>query len=98
MKGGTIFHFVTDGIHAALEQARDAAAGRDVRLGGGVDTIRQYLRAALIDELHLVISPVLLGTGEHLLNGIDLRALGYECADHVAGGRAAAHVSLRKRA
>ncbi len=98
MKGGTVFHFVTNGIHAALEQARDAAAGRDVRVGGGVDTIRQYLRAALIDELHLVMSPVLLGTGEHLLHGIDLRALGYECADHLAGGRAAAHVSLRKRA
>ena len=98
MKGGTIFHFVTDGIHAALEQARDAADGREVQLGGGVCTIRQSLRAALIDELYLVISPVLLGTGEHLLNGIDLRALGYECADHVAGGRAAAHITLRKRA
>jgi dihydrofolate reductase len=97
MKGGTVFHFVTDGIHSALEQARDAAAGRDVRLGGGVSTIRQYLRAGLIDELHLAISPVLLGTGEHLLGGIDLRALGYECVDHVAGGRAAAHVILRKR-
>ncbi len=98
MKGGTVFHFVPDGIHAALEQAKDAAGGRDVRLGGGVDTIRQYLRAGLIDEMHLVISPVLLGAGEHLLNGIDLRALGYECASHAAGGRAAAHVSLRKRA
>jgi len=97
MKGGTVFHFVTDGIHSALEQARDAAAGRDVRLGGGVSTIRQYLRAGLIDELHLAISPVLLGTGEHLLSGIDLRALGYECVDHVAGSRAAAHVILRKR-
>jgi dihydrofolate reductase len=97
MKGGTVFRFVTDGIHAALEQARDAAGGRDVRLGGGVSTIRQYLRAALIDELHLAVSPVLLGTGEHLLNGIDLRALGYECVGHVAGARAAAHVTLRKR-
>jgi dihydrofolate reductase len=97
MKGGTEFRFVTDGIHAALEQARAAADGRDVRLGGGVSTIRQYLQAALIDELHLPVSPVLLGTGEHLLQGIDLRALGYECAEHVAGGRAAAHVVLRKR-
>ena len=98
MKGGTVFRFVTDGIHAALEQAKDAADGRDVRLGGGVSTIRQYLRAALIDELHLAISPVLLGTGEHLLSGIDMRALGYECVEHVAGTRAAAHVILRKRA
>jgi len=98
MKGGTVFHFVTDGIHSALQQARDAAGGRDVRLGGGVSTIRQYLRAGLIDELQLAISPVLLGTGEHLLNGIDLRALGYECVDHISGTRAAAHVTLRKTA
>ena len=96
MRGGTVFHFVSDGIHAALDQARDAADGRDIRLGGGVATIRQYLRAALVDELHLAISPVLLGTGEHLLSGIDLRALGYTCAEHVAGTRAAAHVVLRK--
>jgi len=96
MRGGTVFHFVSDGIHAALDQARDAADGRDIRLGGGVSTIRQYLRAALVDELHLAISPVLLGTGEHLLSGIDLRALGYTCAEHVAGTRAAAHVVLRK--
>jgi dihydrofolate reductase len=98
MKGGTVFRFVTDGIHAALQQAKDAADGRDVRLGGGVSTIRQYLRAALIDELHLAIAPVLLGAGEHLLSGIDMRALGYECAEHVAGTRAAAHVIVRKRA
>jgi dihydrofolate reductase len=97
MAGGTEFRFVTDGIHSALKQATDAAGGKDVRLGGGVATIRQYLRAALIDELRLTISPVLLGTGEHLLNGIDLRALGYECVEHNAGGRAAAHVVLRKR-
>jgi dihydrofolate reductase len=97
MTGGTEFRFVTDGIHAALEQAKDAAGDRDVRLGGGVSTIRQYLREALIDELRLTISPVLLGTGEHFLNGIDLRALGYECVEHIAGGRAAAHVVLRKR-
>jgi dihydrofolate reductase len=96
MKGGTVFRFVTDGIHAALQQAKDAAGDRDVRLGGGVSTIRQYLRAGLIDELHLAIAPVLLGTGEHLLGGIDLRALGYACVEHVAGSRAAAHVVLRK--
>jgi len=98
MKGGTDFRFVTEGIHAALRAAREAAGGRDVRLGGGVSTIRQYLKAGLIDELHLAISPVLLGSGEHLLGGIDLPALGYECAAHVAGERAAAHVILRKRA
>jgi dihydrofolate reductase len=96
MTGGTVFHFVTEGIHAALEQATAAAGGGDVRLGGGVSTIRQYLRAALIDELHLAISPVLLGSGEHLLHGIDLSALGYECAKYVAGERAA-HVFLRRR-
>lgn len=98
MKGGTVFRFVTDGIHTALQQAKDAAHGRDVRLGGGVSTIRQYLRAGLVDELHLAIAPVMLGTGEHLMSGLDMRALGYECAEHVAGTRAAAHVILRKRA
>jgi len=97
MRGCTEFRFVTDGIHAALQQARAAAGGRDVRLGGGVATIRQYLFAGLIDELHIAIVPVLLGTGEHLLNSIDMRALGYECVKHVAGTRAAAHVILRKR-
>ncbi len=96
MAGGTEFRFVTEGIHAALEQASAAAGGLDVRLGGGVSTIRQYLRAALIDELHLAIRPVLLGAGEHLLGGIDTRALGYECSKYVAGERAA-HVLLRKR-
>ena len=96
MAGGTEFRFVTDGIHAALEQARAAAGGRDVRLGGGVSTIRQYLTAGLIDELHLAIRPVLLGAGEHLLGGIDMRALGYECARHVSGERAT-HVFLRRR-
>ncbi len=97
MKGGTVFHFVTGGIHAALEQAAAAAGGRDVRLGGGVAAIRQYLQAGLIDELHLALRPVLLGSGEHLLHGIDARALGYECAKSVAGERAT-HVFLRKRA
>jgi dihydrofolate reductase len=98
MAGGTEFRFVTDGIHSALQQAREAAGGLDVRLGGGVATIRQFLQAGLIDELHLAIAPVLLGNGEHLLHGIDLRALGYECAEHAPGTRAAAHVFLRKRA
>ena len=97
MKGGTTFHFVTDGIEAALELAKTAANGKDVRVGGGVATIRQYLRAGLIDELHLGISPVLLGEGEHLLRDIDTRALGYECVRHMPGTRAAAHVFLRKR-
>jgi dihydrofolate reductase len=97
MKGGTVFHFITAGIHAALQQAKEEARDRDVRVGGGVSTIRQYLRCALIDELHLAISPVLLGSGEHLFNGIDLHALGYECVKHVAGERAT-HVFLRKRA
>jgi dihydrofolate reductase len=96
MKGGTVFHFVTGGIHAALEQARAAAGGRDVRLGGGVSTIRQFLGARLVDELHLALRPVLLGSGEHLFNGIDLRALGYECAKSVTGERAT-HVLLRRK-
>jgi dihydrofolate reductase len=96
MAGGTEFRFVTEGIHAALDQARAAAGGRDVRVGGGVSTIRQYLRGGLIDTLHLAIRPVLLGAGEHLLHGIDLRALGYECEKSVAGERAT-HVFLRKR-
>lgn len=97
MAGGTEFRFVTDGIQAALEQARAAAGGRDVRIGGGVATIRQYLRAGLIDDIHLAIRPVLLGAGEPLLTGLDLRALGYECAHYVAGERAM-HVFLRRRA
>ena len=95
MKGGTIFHFVTDGIHSALEQAKDAASNRDVRVGGGVSTIRQYLTAGLIDELHLAIVPVLLGAGENLLSGLNLPALGYECGERVEGQRAT-HVTIRK--
>jgi dihydrofolate reductase len=96
MAGGTEFRFVTDGIVAALEQAIAAAGSGDVRLGGGVSTIRQYLRAGLIDELHLAVRPVLLGSGEQLLAGIDLRAPGYECAAYVPGERAS-HVFVRKR-
>jgi dihydrofolate reductase len=95
MAGGTEFHFVTAGIHAALDLAKAAAGGRDVRLGGGVSTIRQYLRARLIDELHLALRPVLLGTGEHLWDGIDVHALGYECANFVSGERAS-HLILRR--
>ncbi|HYA76202.1 MAG TPA: dihydrofolate reductase family protein [Burkholderiaceae bacterium] len=83
MRGGTTFHFVTQGIEAALERARDAAGTKDVRLGGGVATIRQYLQAQLVDEMHLAIAPVLLGRGEHLLGGIDLPRLGYQRAEHV---------------
>jgi dihydrofolate reductase len=96
MQGGTEFRFVTEGIHAALEQAKAAAGGRDVRLGGGVATVRQYLSAGLIDDLHLAVRPVLLGKGENLLGGIDLRSLGYECAKSVMGERAM-HVFLHKR-
>ena len=96
MKGGTEFRFVTDGIHAALEQAKAAAGGRDVRVGGGVSTIRQYLRAGLIDEMHLAVRPVVLGAGENLWDGMNMRVLGYECEKQVAGERAT-HVFLRKR-
>jgi len=84
MSGGTTFHFVTDGIHAALRRAAVAAGERDIRLGGGVATIRQYLHAGLIDEMHLAISPTLLGSGEHLLAGLDLPKLGYRCTEHVS--------------
>src|SRR5438552_12548026 len=96
MEGGTVFHFVTDGIRAALERARDAARGKDVRLGGGVATIRQYLRAGLVDEVHLALAPALLGSGEALLTGIDLPALGYQCTEHV-GTAAAMHVVLQRK-
>jgi dihydrofolate reductase len=96
MKGGTTFHFVTDGIQSALQQAKAAAKGRDVRVGGGVATIRQYLQARLIDEMHLAVRPVLLGRGEKLFEGIDLAALGYHVAKHVQGERAM-HVIVRNR-
>jgi riboflavin biosynthesis pyrimidine reductase len=87
---------VTGGIHEALDQARKAANGKDVRIGGGPHTIRQYLRAGLIDELHLAIAPVLLGAGERLFEDVDLRAFGYKCMQFV-GSQKAAHVVLRKR-
>jgi dihydrofolate reductase len=97
MKGGTVFHFVTDGIQAALERAKHAAVDRDVRIGGGVATIRQFLQAGLIDEMHLAVRPVLMGSGEHLWHDLDLAALGYECTRQVAGERAF-HVSIGRRA
>lgn len=93
MEGGTVFHFVTGGIHAALERARDAAGTRDVKIGGGVSTVRQYLQAGLIDELHFAISPVLLGRGEAMFAGLDLPALGYRVADSTAT-ELATHVML----
>ncbi|MCC6651314.1 MAG: dihydrofolate reductase [Candidatus Eisenbacteria bacterium] len=93
MAGGTTFHFVTGGIHEALERARDAAGSLDVRIGGGAATIRQYLSASLVDELHTAVSPVLLGSGEPLFAGLDLPALGYRVGSHVAT-EAATHVSL----
>jgi dihydrofolate reductase len=96
MDGGTTFHFVTDGIHAALQRATEAAKGQDIRLGGGVATIQQYLRAGLVDEMHLAISPILLGSGEHLLAGIDAVKLGYQCTEHVPSTNAT-HVILTKR-
>jgi dihydrofolate reductase len=96
MAGGTEFHFVTDGIHSALKQAKAAAGDKDVRVGGGVATVRQYLRAGLVDEAHLAMMPVLSGRGENLLRDLDLPALGYECADHVPGERAV-HLIIRKR-
>ena len=95
MEGGTTFHFVTDGIHAALQRAKQAAGLRDVRIGGGPATIRQYLRAGLIDTMHLAMSPVLLGSGESLLADIDLVQLGYRCSEH-ASSASAMHVVLTK--
>ena len=96
MQGGTVFHFVTGGIHEALRLARQAAGEKDVRIGGGVDTICQFLRERLIDEMHFAVAPVLLGSGERLFEGLDLVALGYECAEHVTTP-AATHVVIRKK-
>ncbi|SAK93227.1 hypothetical protein AWB79_06916 [Caballeronia hypogeia] len=96
MEGGTTFHFVTGGIREALDRAREAAGGLDVRIGGGADTIRQYLREGLIDELHIAISPVLLGRGESLFGGVDMRSLRYECVEFVSTEKAT-HVVLRRQ-
>ncbi len=95
MEGGTVFHFVTDGIHAALERARAAAGGQDIRLLGGAATIRQYLQAGLVDEMHFAVSPILLGSGEHLLTGLDLPALGYTTSECVASEKAMHYVIAR---
>jgi dihydrofolate reductase len=95
MQGGTVFHFVTDGLEAALARAREAAAGRDVRLGGGVATLRAALTARLVDEMHLAVSPVLLGAGEPLFAGLDLPALGYLISGSVATA-AATHLTVRR--
>jgi dihydrofolate reductase len=97
MHGGTTFHFVTEGIEVAWERAREAAAGKDVRLGGGASTVQQYLRAGLIDELHLAMSPLLLGQGENLFAGLDLVQLGYECCASTPG-EGAVHVILTRKA
>lgn len=96
MEGGTTFHFVTDGIAAALAQARKSAEGKDVRIGGGVNVIQQYLRQRLIDEIHVAIAPVLLGSGERLFEGMDLLALGYACTRHEASPHAT-HVVLTRQ-
>ena len=95
MAGGTEFRFVTDGIQSALAQARAAAGSRDIRIGGGVATVRQYLEARAIDEMHLAVRPVLLGAGESLLSGLDLKTLGYEIARSIQGERAM-HVIIRR--
>ena len=96
MKSGTFFHFITGGIGEALDSAREAAGGKDVRIVGGVNAIQQYLRECLIDEKHIAISPVLLGGGERLFEGVDLRTFGYECIEYVASEKAT-HVVLRQQ-
>jgi dihydrofolate reductase len=96
MEGGTVFHFITDGIHVALERAREAARGQDVRIGGGVSTVRQYLQAGLVDEMHLAISPVVQGRGEAFFAGLDLAQLGFECTER-AGTPHAMHVVLSRQ-
>jgi len=95
MEGGTVFHFVTDGIEAALDRARTAAGDQDIRLLGGADTIRQYLQARLVDEMHIAVSPVLLGGGESPFSGVDLTSLGYRCGEYVGTARAAHYIIKR---
>jgi dihydrofolate reductase len=96
MQGGTAFYFVTEGIEAALARASEVANGQDVRIGGGVSTLRQYLQARLIDTLHLAVSPVLLGGGESLFAGLDLSMLGYSCQECVAGEKAMHYVLAKQ--
>lgn len=96
MRGGTTFHFVTEGIDVALQRAKQAAGGRDVRIGGGTATVRQYLRARLVDELHLAFRPILMGSGENLFAGLNLAELGYRCTEHVST-ELALHVVLKKQ-
>jgi dihydrofolate reductase len=96
MEGGTTFYFVTDGLESALNKAKDAAQNKDVRIGGGVSVIRQYLAAGQIDEMHLAASSVLLGEGEHLFTGINLARLGFVPVKTVAGENAT-HVLVRKK-
>ncbi len=96
MNGGTTFHFVTGGIESALKQAKASAGGKDIRIGGGANTIRQYLSAKLVDEMHIAVSPTLLGSGESLMTGLNLLELGYRCAEYVPSEKAA-HLVLRKK-
>jgi dihydrofolate reductase len=95
MKGGTTFHFATDGIESALHQARAAAGAKDVKIGGGVETVKQYVQAGCVDEIHLALAPIALGQGEALFTGLDLRALGYRTVEHVPTERAT-HIVLAK--
>src|SRR5688572_2961160 len=96
MKGGTTFYFVTDGIRSALEQAKAAAGDKDIRIGGGAETVRQYLQERLIDEMHLAMRPIFMGRGESIYEGVDLKALGYTVAETVPGERAT-HLIVRKQ-
>src|SRR6185369_518050 len=95
MLGGTTFHFVTDGIEAALSRARTAAGNKDVKIGGGVETVRQYIQAGHVDDIHLAVAPVVLGRGEALFTGLDLRSLGYRTVEHIPTERAT-HIVLAK--
>ena len=95
MEGGTTFYFVTGGIEEALERAKEAAGGRDIKIGGGVSTVRQYLQAGLVDSVHLAFAPVLLGQGEALFHGVDLRALGFSVTDH-QHSEYATHITLER--
>lgn len=95
MSGGTTFHFITAGIHAALDHAREAANGKDVRIGGGVDLVRQYLQAGLVEEAHFAVAPIVLGSGEHLFSGLDLPSLGYDVVERAAS-ESALHVVIAK--